>query len=95
MNIEKIFENYIEELFNNFEKIENTNYILITLGNSNDLHYNSATDYMYLLEFLDKAEMNMTPQRVLEIELLEQNRTIGAIYFKENNKFKLLVKKGF
>lgn len=95
MNIEKTFENYVEQLSNNYEKIGSANYLLITLKNSNDFCYNSATDYIYLLEFLDNSETNMTPQRVLEIELAEQNRTIGAIYIKKNNKFELLVKKGF
>lgn len=95
MNINKMFENYVSELIDDYTKTGDMNLILVTIDKDLNFRYNVANEYIYLLEFFFYYEDNLTPQQILNIELDGQNRQIGAIYKRNDKSFELITKKGF
>ena len=97
MDYEKIITEYVDILASDETKSGGITYILVYLDGKNSLYYNIANPINYLIDNFHEYNIseNLPPEKVLKMELQYVNASIGAIFKRDNKKFKLLVKEGF
>ncbi|MDD4808878.1 MAG: hypothetical protein PHP12_02385 [Bacilli bacterium] len=90
MNIEKLMEEYVNELATDETKTGGIELILVSMTKEGEFNHSIGNDLNVLIDNYDDEDI--TPEEALKLELIELGSKIGAIYKRNGEQFELLVK---